>query len=371
MVGSAGLVAGFAGAYQVSQEQLEEAEQIATELDDQLNLGRTQWGRCIVAWSFVQLPAAVDAGRRAVEHLRSSGDVFTLADALAWLAFPLATVAGLAEGAVCARESIDLAMKIGHLGAEVVARRGLLLTSTLPQGDLEGLEAGVRKDLELCLSMNSPWSSQGYAWIGIALTLRGELDEALEQAEQALAIEPASAWTGIALASRLMNRSYAGDSEAVDEIVRDQLEMFRSIADPPPFGQLVLLSVAAEAAAILGRREWCAEFYPRIAAGAELITLRPFDSAVMHRVAGMVAACVEDWDRAEQHFETALSQAAAIPSAIDEPQVQHFYARMLFDRGNSDDQARARDLGTAALAGYRKLGIPLRAAMAEELLQAN
>ncbi len=368
LVGGTGLLTGFAGAYVDSEAQLDEAERIASEFDDRVNLGRAEWGRCLVRWSFAQLPLAAEAGRRAVAYLRETNDLFSLADSLAWLSLPLATLGLLAESASAAHEALDLSLKAGHIAAEVLARRGIMLSETLPNGDLAAQEAAVRKDLELCLSMDSPWSAQSYAWIGVVLSLRGELDEGLEMAEQAALLEPVSAWSGVAWASRLLNRSYAGDADAVDAMVRNQFQLLGSLPDPLPFGQLDMLNVAAEAYAVLDRREWCAEFYPRLAADAELAPIRPFDCALLQRVAGMAAACAQDWERAETHFETALAQAAAFPDVVDEPQVRHFYAQMLIDRGHPEDRDRARELCTAALDGYRRIGVPVRAAMAEALL---
>ncbi|MGN6472128.1 MAG: ATP-binding protein [Mycobacteriales bacterium] len=368
LVAGSGLLTGFAGAYADGMAQLDEAERIALLFDDKVNLGRAEWGRCLAEWSFGKLPEAIEAGRRAVANLRQTTDLFSLADALAWLSFPLATLGLLDESAAVAAEALEAAVKAGHITAEVLSRRGLMLSRTLPSGDLEAQEAAVRKDLELCLSMNSPWSSQSYAWIGVVLTLRGRIDEGLEMAEQSALVEPASSWSGVAWASRLMNRSYAGDTVSVEAMVDDQLEVLRSLPEPAPFGLVDMVNVAAEAAAVLGRRDWCAAFYPRLAVDAEQVPLRPFDCALLQRVAGMAAACTEDWDRAERHFETALKQASSFPAVLDEPQVRHFYGKMLLDRGDAGDRRRARELLDSALDGYRRMGIPIRAAMVEELL---
>jgi hypothetical protein len=83
----------------------------------------------------------------------------------------------------------------------------------------------------------------------------------------------------------------------------------------------------------------------------------------------MAASCAQDWDRAAAHFESALERAAKLPNVMDEPQVQHFYAQMLADRGRPDDRQRARELAMAAVDGYRRLGIPVRLAMAEDLVK--
>jgi tetratricopeptide (TPR) repeat protein len=363
-----GLLTGFAGLYADGMAQLAEAEKLATESGDDLNLARMYWGRCIVEWSSAQIPPAVAAGMRGVEYARKTNDPALLSDALSWLAFPLGSMASFDEGAAVATEALEIALKAGHIAGEVTARRGVILNTTAQTGDLGAAERGCRKDLELCLRLKSPWSSQSYAWIAIVLTLRGQLDEALGLAEDALRLEPNSAWSGIAWTSRLMNRSYAGDVAELEAMIADKLDVFRAIADAPLMGQFDMLSVAVEASAVLGRRDFCAEFYPTVAAHAELVPIRPFDWALTARIAGMGAACAGDFDRATEHFENALRQAEKFPNVMDEPQVQHFYATMLLDRGVPDDHARARELLNTAVDSYRRIGIPDRARMAEELL---
>ena len=368
LVASTGLLTGFAGQYDAGNAQLREAEEIGTALEDELSIGLASWGRCVVDWSFGHLAGAIAAGRHAVERLRTTNELTMLADALAWLSFPLGGTAAYAEGAAAAHEALELSQRAGHISGEVLARRGLLLNRTPLDGDLEVLERGVRKDLELCLSFNSPWSSQSYAWIAVVLTLRGQLDEALAMADAAMAIEPMSAWSGVGWASRVLNRTYARDAAAVDEMVREQLDVLTAIADPPLMGQVEMLRVAAEAGAVFGRREWCEALYPKLAAEAERVPIQPFDWALSERIAGMAAAGAQDWERAAQHFETALEQATTFPVALEEPQVGYTYAQMLADRGRPDDRARALDLAGAAADGYRRLGIPVRLAMAEDLL---
>jgi tetratricopeptide (TPR) repeat protein len=368
LAASTGLLLGFAGLYADGMAQLAEAEKLAKEAADDLNLARMYWGRCIVEWSSAQIPEAVAAGNHGIEHARKTNDLPLLSDALSWQAFPLGSMAAFDEGVAAAVESVDIAVKAGHIAGEVTGRRGIMLNTIARTGDLAEAERGCRKDLELCLRLKSPWSSQSYAWIALILTLRGEVDEAVGFTEEAQRLEPNSAWSGVAWTSRLVNRSYAGDVAAVDALIADQMEMFRAIAEAPLMGQFDMLSVAVEASAILGRTDFCAEFSATVAAHAELVPIRPFDWALTQRVAAMAAACAGEWDKAAAHFENALRQAQDFPDVLDEPQVQHFYAKMLLDRGVPNDRARARELLTAAMDNYQRIGIPVRARMAEELL---
>ena len=85
-----------------------------------------------------------------------------------------------------------------------------------------------------------------------------------------------------------------------------------------------------------------------------------------------VAACAAAgfWSEAEAHFEAAGRQAREFPNRIDGPQVLHWHAKMLLDRGDPDDRDRARTMLGDALASYRKLGMPLLADYLEDGLEA-
>ena len=58
----------------------------------------------------------------------------------------------------------------------------------------------------------------------------------------------------------------------------------------------------------------------------------------------MTAGAAREWDAAEQHYERALRQAEELPNRLEIPQVRHWYAVMLLDRGRPDDRERARSM---------------------------
>jgi tetratricopeptide (TPR) repeat protein len=88
----------------------------------------------------------------------------------------------------------------------------------------------------------------------------------------------------------------------------------------------------------------------------------------MGDVAGMAAAAGGQWEKAEEHYRTALRQAHEIPHKIEQPEVRRWYARMLIDRDAPGDQDKARELLTEAIAMYREIGMPKHVEMAEALL---
>jgi tetratricopeptide (TPR) repeat protein len=364
LIASKALLLGFSGAagmLEISRDLMDEAEEIGREVQDERNLGLVGWGRCIVEWAWMNCDASVAAGRQSVEHLRSVGDNGLLCDALGWLSLPLAITGSFQEGLRTAEEAVELATRMGHTAGEIIARRGFLANQVPLEGDLVALEAALRKDLALCLSIRSPWASQSHGWLSIALAMRGELDEALVHAQEALTEEPESAWSGLAWVSQLFCRMHGGDDDEVRRLLAEE----RPVPDASaPAGVFLQVSIAGEAAARLGLSDLCEELYPALAGMTERLVMRPFDWALTERVAGMAAACAGKEDEALRHLERALEQARSLPSRIDEPQVLHQYGELLLKRG--DDRAPA--LLERALEGYRALGMPLLVRQVEALL---
>jgi tetratricopeptide (TPR) repeat protein len=364
LIASKALLLGFsggAGMLEVSRELMDEAEAIGREVQDERQLGMVGWSRCVVEWSWANCGVAVEAGLRGVEHLRGVGDHGLLCDALAWLSIPLAISGRFEDGLAVAEEALELAMRLGHTAGEIIARRGVLANQTSLTGDLVALESGLRKDLALCLGIHSPWASQSHGWLAIGLAMRGEQDEALAHAEEALATEPASAWSGLAWVSLMYCRMVAGDDDQVRALLAEELPTLDGSA---PAGAYLQVSIASEAAARLGLRDRCEQLYPAAVATTDRMVMRPFDWTLTERVAGMVAACAGMEDEAVRHFERALEQARSLPSVVDEPHVLHRYGELLLRRGDQ----RARGLLTEALACSRALGMELLAREVEVLL---
>jgi tetratricopeptide (TPR) repeat protein len=372
LVGSQGVVAGLAGlhgVYEASLALLDEAATIAADLHDDREVARASWGRCVVSWAFLNHHEGIAAGRRAVEHARTAGDMWLLADSLAWLSFPTGSSGDLDECVASAREGLELAQRIGHITAELVARRGLLLVGGAREPDLAHLERELERDHEMCLSIDSPWGAQSQAWLAFVVTRRGRLDEGLALAQAAEAIEPTSAWSGASWSARLDNRLAAGADAEVLGMVRDKRAEVSQVGHDSTMGAYMTLSMTAEAAARLGASSICEELYPALRSQLGRCLTRPFDWGVDRRVAGMVAAAVGAWDEAEGHFEAALELCTTVPMLFDRPSVLHRYGEALLRRGRPQEAERARALLAEAQGGYADLGMPLLAAAAQELLR--
>ena len=252
LVGATAALLGLTGLFDQAEAQFAEATEIAQAFADERALGRIEWGRTMSNWSNPHLTDAIESGRASIEHLRCAHDVWTLVDALAWTSFPLSYGGFPGEGRRLAEEAVELGMKLGHQGGEILGRRGVASAAILEGGDLEEYERQARHDLERCENIRSPWVSQSHAWIASVLILRGDLQESLRHAEEAINLEPDSAWTGIGWSYKFLNRAMAGENETCQMLLSEQRRLLPQAGAPTTAGQMTMLCAAAQGCAIVG-----------------------------------------------------------------------------------------------------------------------
>ncbi len=370
LIGAAAALTGLAGVFDQAESGFAEALEIAEQVGDERALGRINWGRCISLWSHMRTSEAIDAGRQAIEHLERAGDIWTVVDALDWLAYPLATLGEPREALELGKRAIELGAKLGHQGGEILGWRATIISQVLLGVDLNEAISLASYELQRMQAIDSPWVSQSHDWVAAFLTLRGDLDEAFQHTETSQAIEPASAWTGFGLSTRIINRAYAGDIDACRAIVEGNIGLLR---DPEALtsGRCFLLHSSLEAMAMLGLADEVEQLYPVLSAIAERMPVRPLDGTSTDRVLGMAAAVLQHWDEAESHFEAALETAQNYPARFDSPITWHRYAEALIRRGRPEDASRAEELLKSAIAAYEERGMPILLAQAEALVRSS
>ena len=99
--------------------------------------------------------------------------------------------------------------------------------------------------------------------------------------------------------------------------------------------------------------------------GKRWITL---DGRLVETRAGLVAAAARRWEEAERYFAIAREVATQMSNRLELADLSRLHARMLLDRGDIGDHARAAEMLEEALAAYRAFGMPAYAAEAERLL---
>jgi eukaryotic-like serine/threonine-protein kinase len=141
-------------------------------------------------------------------------------------------------------------------------------------------------------------------------------------------------------------------SAAAAEIARHAGRGFADI--PRDLFWLLRLSSLAEACVVAGDDEGARRLYelllPFADRNAASYTQQPFGPVALRL--GMLAAMLELWDEAEQHFETALARCELLGARAIRARVLLEYARALLGRSSEGDVERA----AALLEGARRLG---------------
>jgi tetratricopeptide (TPR) repeat protein len=317
---------------------------------------------------YLQPREAVDAGLRAAELLRSAGDLWNLADTLWYTQYALGVLGRFGEAARMAEEAEPLAERLGHLGVLMTVRRGTADNDLFLTGDIDRFEEFARADLELCRSASMPWVSNSYTYLGRAHLWRGRWDEALESVREAARLEAPGFLAGFDWFGLFVCLAYMGDKDAALAALEERRKGLPRPGRANAWGAWMMLFGVVEGLAVLGEREKAAKLYPLVLEAVDTGAVVLSGTPLLHAVAGMAAAAGKQWEKAEEHYQTALRQAHEIPHVIQQPEARRWYARMLIDRNAPGDREKARELLTEAVAMYRHIGMPKHVEMAEALL---
>ena len=371
-----GVVLSLAGYYRAADGMIAQAVAMAEQLGDQYLLGRVLATKTVHHYAYMQYRETVDAGLRAAELLRAAGNLWGLADALWPTQFALVYLGRLDEAVKIGEELEPLATRLGHLGALMGAGRSRAAREFMLAADLSRLEEFARSDLELCRSTGMPWISNSYSMLGMAHFWQGRWQEALENFQEAVELELPSFFAGIDWHCLFLWKAYAGDKDAALAMLEQRRDNLPRPGQANTDGAWTMLMGAIEGLAVLAEREKAAKLYPLVLEAIDTGALTGVFSKLFQIVAGMAAAAGRQWDKAEQHYQTALRQAHELPMVMEQPEVRRWYARMLIDRdgpgdpstGSGRDRDKARELLTEAVAMYRRIGMPKHIEMAEALL---
>jgi len=377
LLARAGLTLSMAGYHTAGDGMIAQAVAMAEQLGDEHLLGRVLASKAVHHWAYLQLPEMADSGLRAAEPLRSAGDLWPLADALWASQFGLLFLGRFDEVAKISQEVEPLASRLGHLGALVMAGRARGLREFMLTGDIDKYEEFARGDLELCRTAGIPFICNSYTMLGLADFWRGRWQEALENFQEAVRLEFPGFWASGEWAFLFSGKAYAGDRDAALATLEQRRDNLPRSDQANTNGAWTMLFGVVEGLAVLGERDEAAKLYPLVLEAIDTgAVIRWGGDRLLQTVAGIAAAAGGQWDKAEEHYRTALRQAHELPVVIEQAEVRRWYARMLIDRdapgdpstGSGRDRDRARELLTEAIAMYRRIGMPKHVEMAEALL---
>jgi len=370
LLGNVGRTLSVSGQYAAANSMITQAVEMAEQLGDQRLLGEILNYKGRHHFYNAQYPEAVDAGMRAAELLRSAGDLWYLADALWVTQWSLLLLGRLDEEAKTGQELEPLAASVGHLAALVHAGHVRASRELMLAGDIDAWQQSARDNLELARSIGHGWVSVFQMWLGLGHFWGGQWEKALQDFQEAVKVEAAGFYAGGAWGCFSLFKAYAGGSDEALAMLEQHRQNLPRPGQANTMGAWSMLLAAIEGLAVLGEREEAAKLYPLVAeAIGTRALLIEFGVGLLQTVAGIAAAANGQWDKAEEHYQTALRQAHELPHKLEQPEVRRWYARMLIDRDAPGDRDKAFRLLTEAIAMYRRIGMPKHEEMAEALLE--
>ncbi len=361
--------------FELGDELLTQALAIADQLGDTTVRGYCLLGRSLNRWGWMHQAESAEAGLESAELLRAAGDLWEVASVLGFTAIALVDVGRFAEALSVQAELEPLAERIGNHGALMQAGRVRAMIDFCTAPDLAALGAFARADLEFVAGAGLPWSVQDLAWIGLARFLAGDWDAARAPFEEGVARDPVCPWNGWNRAQLFEFLAYVGDREAALALL-DTTEDNRlpKPGRPNAWGRWVMLLSAVEGLYVLGEHDRAAGFYDLVVECIErtrTICSSYYDMRLPERAAGIAAAAGHCWDDAEEHFRTALRQAAELPHLPEAAHTRRFFAATLLERAGPGDRAEATQMATEAAELYRRMGMPRHLELTAGLLDAS
>ena len=348
---------------------LDDSVRLGRELEDEALLGHALAMKATAFHCHARFAAVIEVGQDgAVETLRRINDGWNLVQLLAFMEWDYLLSGRVPEALALHAEVRQLADELGHVGSALIDDFTTGSAKYFLPGDLRGWTDWSEQSIAGWLS-GGPWAHFGRMWAAMAAIgkfLLGDWDGARADAARASQdFAGGSWWTGIFPAVELLIDAYAGTGDPA-EMFRLNYDRVPEPGEPTVAGDRLFGLVATEALAVIGDREACASLYAAALDTVEGgVTL--WIPGLGQRYLGISAACGEQWDVAERHFQIALEQAHEIPVRSEQPEVRRWYARMLLDRRQPGDEDLARELLDEAILMYEEIGMPRHLEMAREM----
>lgn len=365
VLGIMGLALALTGEPETADRHAEEARALAEASGDEHVLADVGFTETFHHYFFMRLTRTVEVGWRAAKALRAVGDLWTLAETLAFLDVGLVFQGHFGESAALHHELDPLVDRLRHRGAASTALRNRFASAAAERADLEELERLAQ------LQFRTAYETNNAGWLSFSRTLRGIVEfwrGDWERARSWMAEAVTTAgpfWVHSQEGWLMVLDAWSGASEAVIRRFGELEPVLPRAGRANLIGSWTLAGLAAEAVGLVGGRETARRLHDLV--GEALATgtvMRQFDGRLLQTIAGSAAAAAGRCDAAEQHFEIAMRQAHELPHRLELPHASHAYARFLVECG---DLTRACEHARDAERGYSALGMWRHADLARAL----
>jgi len=317
---------------------------------------------CELLWNSGQYAKLMEASPKVAAEFRKSGDRWLESDADRRTLYTECYCGRPAQAAAALPDAILRAERTGHYGVLWTLKS---LGSLIPaaRGDLATAEREVREAWEFGKTHGVAWNFVSWVVLAEFDFNRGDLAAAEKYCSDPSGVEPNTYLAGLIDSTRFSLFARSADARAAEAWAKRSWKL-------PVAGQLnsmgswIALCNSVIGLAALGKKEEVTPLRPlteeMLLTGAWLMRA----GAPCRTVAGIAAACAEDWPAAEEHHRTAIRQADTAPYMHLQPVTREWYAAMLLDRKAPGDADKGRGLMQEAIAQYESLGMTYPAKLA-------
>jgi len=350
----------WAQGYEPAHEALEQAMELASHLAEPKLLASIVGVRSIVNFYFFQLREAVADGFLCEQMGGSDAPPWLRAVELRALYPALVYLGRTKEAARVANELEAFARKTSQSFPIALSRTVNAWAEFGKAPELARLETELRKALNPEQTAQFPfWAVISEAQLCLLDFYRGDWAGALSHAQASCRSEPGSASEGLGTGPLFRQMAYAGDRTGALAFLNEKNSWMPGAGRKNPRGSWTVLASVIEGLTMLGEQAQAANLYPlaRDLLDTGAVTLWTI-SRFTQTVAGMAAAAAEEWEFAEDHFQTAMQQAKSLPNHLEQAEIRRFHAMMLLDRAAPGDREEAQTLLSEALETYVHIGMP-------------
>ena len=360
MLAWTGVAAAFVSPFERGAKMIDEGLALAGRLGDKRIVGYGLLNRALHAFPFSLHREVIDAGQQAIGLLRVEGDLWDVASLLGFMEISALELGRTRQSVEFGKEVEPLATRLGHsFVLSVLHEPTTALRQFSSDPDLERLEASARRHLDTAGAIG--FRHHSGAFLSQAAFLRGDWNEALRWAEDAVHHSPENhATSGFDWGCYLRALAYFGRTGDVVAVLDRRRAELPQPGRPNFWGSWYMAAAAIEALAVVGERQRAASLYPHIRefiSTTEVVLHFLGSYHLLERIAGIAADADGQWDRAEDHFRTALRQAEELPFELEGAETRRFYAEMLLKRAGPGDCDQARILVEQAVAVYCRIGM--------------
>ena len=359
-------IAVFGGEYDKGKLAMHEARRMGEQIGDQSVAGSALGSELVLALNYMRFAEGVALRPEAERILRAANDQSQLCQMLSSVEHALMCMGRLDEALALGNEVAPVADELGHVGALVRHDYSLNIARWCRHGDLDEWEAYARRSRDSWSRIGPSWGLWADWLLGGVSFCRGDWEEAVKITASFVQEYPENYMAGVLWGGLFVLQAYVGREDALATFERRRETLPRP-GQPPLLGSRLFAIQAVEGLAVLGERREAAALYFAAKDSVDDGCLM-WGTGLTERRAGIAAACGEQWEVAEQHFEASLQQVHEIPFRVEQPEVRRWYAWMLLDRNQAGDKEKATTLLNEAIEMYKEIGMPRHVELAEELL---